>query len=403
MLGISEDVEVKDKQERKLKKVKISIMRNPEFALWSGIMMVGTTSVCDKTETACTNGRDEKYGRAFIDSLDEKELAFVILHENMHKAYKHLTTWKKLHDINAQVANMACDYVINLQLRDMDLQGNFITMPMRNNKVIGLIDEKYRGMNTKQVFDLIIEEGGGGGGGGFDEHDWEGAEELSESDKKSLEREIDQALRSGVLASKNIGNGAGGMNRDIEEMLEPRVDWREQMRDFVKSVCQAKDTSSWRRLNRRFLHEDICMPTLIGEKVGHIAIGIDTSGSQGAREISECLGEVKGIVEEVSPQKIDLIYWDSEVANHEQYEGSAITSIVNATQVKGGGGTNPLCMAKHMKQQGIKPECIVMLTDGYIGEWGQAEDWQGVPILWAIVGGNKQYAPVGKTIHINKD
>ena len=407
MLGTTQ-VEVKDKEERKLKKVKIALMRNPQFRWWSSIMMVGTTSVVDDIPTACTNGRDEAYGRKFIEMLDEKELAFVVMHENMHKAYKHLTTWTKLHDINPKLTNMACDYVINLQLKDLDPNEQYIAMPQHGGKAVGLVDEKYRGMNTKQVFDELRkelgdnygEDEGEGGGGGLDDHDWKGAKELSAEDKKLLEREIDQAIRSGQIGDKSIGNGGGGMNRDLEEMLEPTVDWREQMRDFVKSICNAKDTSSWRRLNRRFLHEDICMPTLIGEKVGHIAIGIDTSGSQGSREISQCLGEVKGIVEEVSPQKIDLIYWDSEVANHEQYEGSAITNIASQTKPKGGGGTDPTCMADHMKEQRIKPECIVMLTDGYIGSWGNDEDWQGVPILWAIVGGNKSYAPIGKTIHI---
>ena len=54
-----------DKEERKLKKVKINIMRDPNFALWSGIMMVGKTYIDDSVATACTNGRDERYGRKF--------------------------------------------------------------------------------------------------------------------------------------------------------------------------------------------------------------------------------------------------------------------------------------------------------------------------------------------------
>ena len=73
-------VEQKDKVERKLKKVKIGLMRNPKYALWSGVMMIGKTEIVDGMSTAATNGRDEFYGRAFIASLSEKELAFVILH-----------------------------------------------------------------------------------------------------------------------------------------------------------------------------------------------------------------------------------------------------------------------------------------------------------------------------------
>ena len=366
--------------------------------------MVGKTSVCDDIPSACTNGRDEKYGREFIATLDDKELAFVVLHENMHKAYRHITTWRKLYDENPVLANMACDYVINLQIKDLDPSEEVIAMPTKDGKVMGCVDEKYRGLNAKQVYDLLKEEHGehyAQGGIGFDEHDWEGAEGISDAERQELEKEIDRALRSGAIAAGKLhGKGGGGMNREIEEMLEPKVDWREQLREFVKSMCNSRDTSSWRRPNRRYLSADIYMPSMIGEKVGHIAIGIDTSGSQGAREIAECIAEVKGIVEEVAPEKIDLIYWDSEVANHEQYEGSAISNIVSDTQVKGGGGTDPRCMAVHLKEKGIKPECIINLTDGYIGDWGSNEDWQGVPTLWAIVGGNKADSPIGKTIHI---
>ena len=165
---------VKDKEARRLSKVKISIMRNPKFALWSGLMTVGKTTVEDDHPSASTNGRDERYGREFIKSLDDKELAFVVLHEVMHKAYKHLTTWKKLYDEDAQLANAACDYVINLQLVDMDKAQAVLAMPMRDGKPLGLVDEKYRGLNAKQVFDLLKQEqdeNPSAGGGGFDEHD----------------------------------------------------------------------------------------------------------------------------------------------------------------------------------------------------------------------------------------
>mgnify|MGYP003343442213 CR=1 FL=1 len=65
---------VKDKEERRLSKIKIGIMRNPKFALWSGLMTVGKTSITDSVfvPTACTNGRDEFYGREFVKKLDDK-------------------------------------------------------------------------------------------------------------------------------------------------------------------------------------------------------------------------------------------------------------------------------------------------------------------------------------------
>ena len=387
-------------QERRLKKIKIAIMRNPKFAFWGSIMMIGKTSVSDNCPTAMTNGRDETYGRKFMATLDDKELAFVVMHENMHKAYRHLTTWKKLHDENAMLANAACDYVINLQLKDLDPKEAIIAMPMKDGKAVGLVDEKYRGMNAKQVFDLLKQGGGGGGGGGdgFDEHDWAGAAELSDEDKKHLEREIDQAIRSGAM-SQAIGDGAGNMPLDLAELMNPKVDWREQLREFVKAICTNRDTSSWRRPNRRFLSGDVYMPTMVGEKVGHIVIGRDTSGSMGTSERNATASECKGIVEEVSPDKIDMIDWDGAVEAHQQFEGNNV-SDQDIQNMRGGGGTDPTCVARYLKKKGIKPECVIILTDGYIDSWGDDELWQGVPVLWAIVGGNTAMSPHGKTIHV---
>jgi len=395
-------------EERKLQKAKIALMRSPKFALLSGILMVGKTRVDDNIPTACTNGRDERYGRAFVKELSDKELDFLVAHEGYHKMYRHMTTWRKLHDEDHNLANQACDYVINLQLQDIDPSESLIAMPRykdgpHKGERMGLCDERFRGMNTKQVFDILKQEkkdgGGGDGEGGFDEHDWADAKNMSDADKKELLKEIDQAIRQGIMAHQKIaGTGAGGIDRELEGLLEPKVDWREVLREFVKATCNAKDTSSWRRVNRRFLSMGTYMPSMIGEKVGHLVVGVDMSGSIGAQEQAEFLSEVKAIAEDVNPEVVDLLYWDCEVARHEVYEGSEVSNIIQSTKPRGGGGTSPSCVSTYLKEKGIKPECIIMLTDGYVGgDWGS--EWTA-EVLWCIVGGSSDIAPNGKTVHV---
>jgi predicted metal-dependent peptidase len=395
-------------EERRLQKAKIALMRSERFALFSGILMIGRTSIDDNVPTACTNGRDEKYGRAFVKKLKDPELAFVVMHEGMHKCYRHLSTWRKLYDEEPMLANMACDYVINLQLRDIDPEERIIAMPKYRDgakvgEFMGLIDEKYRGMNAKQVFDLLKQEHGGDGGGGegFDEHDWEGAKELSDEEKKKLERDIDQAVRQGLMAHHKIaGKGTGGISRDLEDLLQPKIDWREVLREFVKSTCRAKDTSSWRRPNRRFLSTGTYMPSMIGERVGHLVIAVDTSGSIGGAELAEFLSEVKGIAEEVNPEKVDLLYWGTSIEKHEEYGEVDVPNIVSSTKPVGGGGTAPSCIPEYLKENKIVPECIIVLTDGHVGgDWGS--EWTA-PLLWVITGGNKVVAEHGKTIHVEQ-
>jgi predicted metal-dependent peptidase len=397
-------------EERKLQKAKIALMRSPKFALLSGILMVGKTRVDDNIPTACTNGRDERYGRAFVKELSDKELNFLVAHEGYHKMYRHLTTWRKLHDEDHSLANSACDYVINLQLQDIDPSETLIAMPMykdgpHKGKRMGLCEERFRNMNTKQVFDILKQEKKDRGNsdvegdGGFDEHDWADAKNMTDAEKKELLKEIDQAIRQGIMAHQKIaGTGAGGLDRELEGLLEPKVDWREVLREFVKATCNAKDTSSWRRVNRRFLSTGTYMPSMIGEKVGHLVVGVDMSGSIGAQEQAEFLSEVKAIAEDVNPEVVDLLYWDCEVARHEVYEGSEVSNIIQSTKPRGGGGTSPSCVSAYLKEKAIKPECIIILTDGYVGgDWGS--DWTA-EVLWCIVGGSDEVAPNGKTVHV---
>jgi predicted metal-dependent peptidase len=54
---------------------------------------------------------------------------------------------------------------------------------------------------------------------------------------------------------------------------------------------------------------------------------------------------------------------------------------------------------RYVKEKNIKPEAIIMLTDGYVGEWGN--EWDS-PLLWVVVRNKSAIAPVGKTIHIKE-
>jgi predicted metal-dependent peptidase len=382
--------------------------------------MVGKVEVSDVIPTACTNGKDVVYGRAFVDGLNDKELAFLVLHEAMHKAYRHLMVWQKIAKENPLLANLAMDYVINLQLVDYN-KPDVIQMPRdKDGNLMGALDEKYRGMDTKQVYDLLKKEmednpddgdsntsgGGGGGAGGqkdskskcLDDHDWENAQEMSEEEKEKLAGEIDQALREGaMLAGKMNGN----LSKEMDELLHPKVDWKEALREFVKTAMMGNDRSTWRKPHKRYIGMNIVMPSYHSEKIGRIAVGVDTSGSIGSAELSQFLGEVKSICDEVKPEGIDLLYWDSRVAKHEVYNGNEVETLTDATKPAGGGGTEPGCVPQYMSKNNLLPECTVMLTDGYFFNGG-CGDWSGVnsPVLWCVKG-NKSFVPsVGKSVYV---
>ena len=389
--------------EQRVQKSHVALMNDPKYCLYSGIFMLGKTEVDDDLPTACTDGRNTYYGRTFVDKLKDPELKGLILHENLHKAFRHTTVWKHLYKQNPQLANMACDFVINLMIHDSDPQGAMVTLPEG-----GCLDEKYRGMDAGEVFRLLKQEqeqrkqnGKGDGDGdsqaqggqGFDEHDWESADEMSEDEKQTLAREVDQALRQGALLAGKLN---GNVPREITEAMEAKVNWKEVLRDFVNSICADKDNSTWRRPSRRWVDQDVYMPSAIGEAVGRIVIAIDMSGSIGIAEIGQFLGELLSICNHVQPEGIDLMYWDTEVCAHEKYDRGDYEAIMTSTKPAGGGGTSADCIPKYIAQHKLNPECVIVLTDGYIGGWG---DWKH-PVFWGMT--TNQVAPMGISVRIEE-
>ena len=385
--------------EQRIERCHVGLMKHPNFVAYSGLLMIGGVSVKDTCPTAYTNGRDVTYGRGFVDSLDDDaELRGVILHETKHKMYRHLTTWQSLWKQNRQVANMACDYVINLEIKDEEEKsGKYVLLPK-----CGLYDEKYRGMSSKEVFDQLMlnpppPDGGGqgDGGGGIDEHGWEEAQEMSEEAVKELTKEIDSAIRQGAILAGKVG---GNVDRSFTDLMSSEVDWKEALREFVSTVCNGKDDSTWRRPNRRWLQHDIYMPSTVSESMGRLCIAVDTSGSIGGDDINKFLSEVVSVMNNVNPELVDLLYWDGEVAGHEVYGVGEGDKLMASTKPKGGGGTSPSCITRYLKDKDIKPEACVVLTDGYVGgDWGG--DWS-CPVLWAIVGGCKDVPSKGSVIYI---
>jgi predicted metal-dependent peptidase len=395
--------------EQRLSKNITAIMGNPKYVALAGVLMIGEKGIKDDCPTAYTNGRDDYYGRAFADGLSDSEFRFLILHETYHKLFKHLTTWDHLYKDDAQLANMACDYVINLMIDDENRDG-FATMPKdAEGNNIGLLDEKFRNMDTAQVYKILKQDQEQKGsdasntpneGAGLDEHDWEGAQEMDADEQRELAQEIDQAIRQGALTAGKVGSGG---NRAIDQLLQPEVNWREVMREFITETCRGNDDSTWRQLSRRHMAMGILRPSGITERVGELVIAIDKSGSIGQQELTKCLSEIKGVCDMVKPESVRILYWDTKVCSDELYGDVAgacgsLEQLTQTTKPKGGGGTRVQCVPDYIQKNNINAQAVIVLTDGYLGgDWGA---WT-MPLLWGILDNKSARPTIGKTLHIN--
>lgn len=387
--------------EERLAKAVVAIMN--EAPAIAGVLMIGERQIIDDNykgrnascKTACTDGRNEWYNREYCDKLSDRQLRFVIIHEVYHKMYRHLITWQHLHKLDAQRANMAMDLHINPKI--LDEFGDFVEF---NDD--WLLDRKYDSKwDTARIFWDLRGNGGGSGGdendggnGGkpVDDHDWEGAEDMSEEEQRELEREIDETLRQGDTVA---GKGAGNTNIDLDELMKAQVKWEEALSEFMVSTCTGTDLSTFRRPKRRFLGEGIYMPSLYSEAVGELIFASDTSGSVVSCQ-SYFLSEVRNILETVSPEKVRLLYWDDKVQKEEIYEPHDYDRLVSSTSPRGGGGTDVNCVTDYIAENKVEAQAAVIFTDGYFyNGWG---NWH-LPTLWCVLDSGKT-SPIGKTVHI---
>lgn len=407
--------------EQRIKKAHISMMRHPETALYSGVFMLGESSVVDENITAYTDGRNKKYGRKFLDAICKtpQEDAGIVLHENLHIVFRHLIHNYDLFKENRKLANMAADYVVNdviMNIKDKTL----VTLPAG-----ALYDPKYHNMNMREIYRLLKEEcdGDDGGGGGegdksqgqsnngsgtlndnssgddytFDEHDYEASLSGDTDDVKKLDNEIDKALREGALLAGRLG---ANIPRAIGELLNPVVDWKREFADFVSSTTKGKDEYTWRKFNRRLLPNDIYMPTVENETIGELVIAIDTSGSIGQQQIDEFATELTSICQSVEPEAVRVLWWDTKVHGEQKFSPDNYDGLARMLKPQGGGGTRVSCVSEYLNKHKVEAECCVVFTDGYVENnpaWNISS-----PTMWLVTENRGWQPPTGRKVFVNQ-
>lgn len=404
--------------QQRLDRTHVALLRHDLTLAMSGILMMGNSSVTSdkRNPTACTDGVNKMYDEKFMSQLEDAEWRAVVMHENVHVLFKHTIVWKHLWKQNPRKANMAADYVVNGFIHKLDPDETFLKPPRNHPPAIWLFDRKYLNMDVGEVYralpDEPQDEGGGGKGqpgegdgegqpgegdqfGGFDSHDWEALDGKTQAEIEEIVKDVDQAIRQGAIVA---GKASSGRNRSFDALMEPKVDWRKVLREFISQHCDGRDEATWRRPSRRWLQYDTYMPSMQGVATGDIVVAIDTSGSTYVGGMLEkFLSELNAIATATNPEKLHVLYWEHTVAAHEIYNRDEMGSIIARTKPKGGGGTTTSCVTQYMAAHNIKPKACIVLTDGYVGDdWGG--EWPS-PVLWVLIGNKTAQPSTGAVVH----
>jgi predicted metal-dependent peptidase len=387
-------------QETRLKKAHVSLMKHPETALYSGVVLMGTSTVVDQDITAYTDGINKRYGRKFITPLSDSDLNGLVLHENLHVALKHVGRFKREFKDNPMLMNASADYVVNDIIMNIKDKAH-VTLPKG-----GLYDEKYHNWSVREVMNDLKKQMEDNpeqtqaklSDGHMDDHDFEHGQTMSNEEVKKLSEDIDKAIREGGILAGRMGNK---VPRSIQNLVAPKVDWREVLREFIMSSTRGNDEYTWRKFNKRHVANDLYLPSIYNETLGEVVIAIDTSGSIGTEELTDFASELVSVCDVAMPEKVRVLWWDTDVHGEQEFTDD-YTNIAHLLKPQGGGGTDPQCIPKYIAKNNINAECVIVFTDGYFYSDNIAWDISS-PTLWMVTRNEDLVVPSGQVVKQNRE
>jgi len=339
--------------------------------------------ISDEIPTCATDGLNIYWNVDFFNLLSEEEIQFVIIHE-IHHVIKLHTCRRKLR--NKFLWNAACDFQINLELRDTNYTNRRYNL-ISSDKIQILIDDKYKGMYEEQIYNDILN----------DEEEYSDFQSIggvldignpTEADMAEAHRKIEGMVTKAATYARQAGKLPGGLRQYVEELVEPKVNWTIELQRFLDPIIPT--SVNWNPPNRRMIHNNIYIPGLQKEGAGEIVFGIDTSGSIGHEEIKQFWSEIDYVMENIKPSKMHTLYFHSSVWFDESFE---LGRCQFPDKIETG-GTNFQAVFDRIEEKDINPRCLIMLTDMY-DEFPPEPNY---PVIWIAT--TKTSAPYGKTIYI---
>lgn len=348
----------------------------------------------EQVKTMAVDGVNLFYSPKFVHTMDERETEGVVAHEVMHCCFKHFT---RRQGRDPRGWNIAGDFVIN-----NDLAASGFTLPKS-----ALLDPKYNGMTTEEVYDLLPvikinigtgDENDPGGCGGV--LDAPGGAAGQEQAKQTWETAVRQAVA--VAKANNAGNLPGSLQRLVDDLQRPKVSWKDLTKNFIDGTLSKE--ISWSRISRRSVALKTLMPGYIPDRLNHLVFAVDSSGSIAGNPelLKEFVSEVAGALDQGTADQLTVLYADTRVHDVDTYYPGDI--IVAKDLHKGGGGTAFSDTFKHIKENIPDASAIIYLTDLQVYDFGEDP---GCPTLWAVYASTGNYpalaaqAPFGQCIHVS--
>lgn len=356
-----------------------------------------------------TDGETIWYNPAQLDQLKWTygEMVAVLCHEVLHCVFAHQLRRKHR---DPMLWNLAADAVINPIINDMA----HILQHKGKQEAIKLPKDtvnipKYKGWSTERVYEDMQQntqsnsnsKGNGEGKDGKGQpQPWNcgGVQDAKAGTATEQAQDWTHAVRQAAQHAKSRGSLPSGLESLIEELLEPKLDWRSLLREFIETHVDRTDYH-WTRPNPRYVGYGYYLPSLYGKATPALAVYVDTSGSTNTKEQRTAFAsEMQAIAQETRPQRLYVVHNDAAVHKVQTFEqGDDV--VINAFY--GNGGTDFRPPFKWADDEGVAKEiaCAVFFTDM---EGPFPQDPPDYPVLW--ISTSKQLkAPWGQTVYLEAE
>lgn len=381
----------------KLKKACISIQRSQPFFAYLSLFLKFKEVKSEKKweEGGLGAGVDIKgnffYNPSFIEGLNEDETRWLIMHELGHLVFLSAL---RLGNRNHQIFNISSDIAINSLLQQNGFSGiNGAIIPSYNHEVVLFKKSKYEQIIKKcnektaeQMYDEIkipkeFEKEFYVGGNGedseglgekdsayektgykqIDKHFYE-SRDLTEEEKKKLEREWIQRIQEAFISAQMRGITPAGIERVIGNLHEGEINWKALLYRYITSFIP--QDYSYHRPSKRSIASGFYLPDTTKEKID-VCVAVDTSGSIGDEELIDFISEIVRVAKAFK-NRIDMTFIsaDSEVNGVWKIENGNIEQIKKVS-IKGGGGTAHLPVFNHIQNKIRECSVVVCFTDGF--------------------------------------
>ena len=333
--------------------------------------------------------------------LNEDQLRFVMAHELLHVGLRHEV---RRQGRDPYFWNVACDYVINGWLAEM----NIGELPEQGL----LYDPDLKGMSAEAIYDLIVSDlrrfrklmtfrGSQDGLGDMIDH--HAAEWWVTGKGVELDEFYRQCLAQGLFEHQKEGRGLipAGLVEQINALYQPPIPWDVELAQwFDENFAPLEKRRTYARLSRRQSSTpDIPRPSWrIDQPLKDsrtFGVVLDTSGSMDRNLLAKALGAIASYSESHDVGAVRVVFCDA-AAYDQGY--MAPETIAGRVKVRGRGGTilqpgiNLLENAADFPKEGP----ILVITDGHCDRLQlHREHAFLIPF-----GQNLPFVPVGKVFRL---